>query len=301
MRPSTLWYLLKSGFVNIRRNLMFSLASIMTMAACIFLFGVFYSIVNNITYLTRKIESEVPVTVFFDEGTTEDEMREVGNLIVARPEVAKVEFESAQDAWEKMKKTYFGDSDAAEGFKDDNPLINSSNYRVYLNNIEYTKVLVRYIESLDHVREVNESEQAASTLGNFNRVVSYVSMVLIAILLLIAIFLISNTVSVGIAVRSEEIGIMKYIGATDFFVRAPFVLEGIILGLIGAIIPLVALYFVYSQTVSYILSRFSVLEGTVSFIPIAQLYQTLLPISLVLGIGVGWLGSFFTSRKHLRV
>lgn len=301
MRPSTLWYLLKSGFVNIRRNLMFSLASIMTMAACIFLFGVFYSIVNNITYLTRRIESEVPVTVFFEEGTTEDEMREVGNLIVARPEVAKVEFESAEDAWEKMKKTYFGDSDAADGFKDDNPLINSSNYRVYLNNIEYTKVLVRYIESLEHVREVNESEQAASTLGNFNRVVSYVSMALIAILLLIAIFLISNTVSVGIAVRSEEIGIMKYIGATDFFVRAPFVLEGIILGLIGAVIPLVALYFVYSQTVSYILSRFSVLEGTVSFIPIAQLYQTLLPISLVLGIGVGWFGSFFTSRKHLRV
>ncbi len=301
MRPGTLWYLLKSGFVNIRRNLMFSLASIMTMAACIFLFGVFYAIVNNVSYLTRTIEKEVPVTVFFQEGTTEDEMREVGNLIAARPEVSSIEFESAQDAWEKMKKTYFGDSDAAEGFKDDNPLINSSNYRVYLNDIEYTKVLVRYIEGLEHVREVNESEQAASTLGNFNRAMSYVSMVLIAILMLIAIFLISNTISVGITVRSEEIGIMKYIGATDFFVRAPFVLEGILLGLAGAVIPMAALYFVYSETVSYILAHFSVLEGTVNFIPIEKLYQTLLPISLGLGVGVGLLGSFFTTRKHLRV
>ncbi len=301
MRPGTIWYLFKSGIANIRRNLMFSLASIMTMAACIFLFGVFYSIVSNVSYLTQKIEEEVPVTVFFQEGTTEEEMKEIGNLIAARPEVAKIEFESAADAWEKMKETYFGDSDAAEGFKDDNPLVNSSNYRIYLKDIEYTNVLVHYIQGLDHIREVNQSEQAAVTLGNINRVLSYVSMTLITILLLIAVFLISNTVSVGIAVRSEEIGIMKYIGATDSFVRAPFVLEGIVLGFLGAVIPMAALYFVYNETVSYILERFSVLSRSVEFIPILTLFQTLVPISLGLGVGVGLLGSFFTTKRHLKV
>ena len=301
MRPSTIWFLLKSGFKNIRRNWMFSAACILTMSACIFLFGVFFSIVNNVGYLARKVEEEVPITVFFDEGTSGERMKEIGDLIIARPEVARVEFESADEAWEKMKATYFGDSDAAEGFKDDNPLANSSNYKVYLNDIEMQNVLVHYIQDQEGVREVNQSEQAATTLGNVDRVISYVSMAVIIILLLISVFLISNTVSVGIAVRKEEISIMKYIGATDGFVRAPFVLEGIILGLVGAAIPLIALYFAYNRTVSFILTRFSMLENSVSFLSAAQIYYYLIPLSLALGIGIGLLGSFTTTRKLLHV
>ena len=105
---------------------------------------------------------------------------------------------------------------------------------VYMNDITKQSELVSYIEGLKHVRLVNQSEEAAKTLGNVNKLVSYVSIAIIALLLIISIFLISNTVSVGIAVRKEEIGIMKYIGATDAFVRAPFLLEGIVLGVIGA-------------------------------------------------------------------
>ena len=280
---------------------MFSLASILTMAACIFLVGVFYSMVTNVNNIAHKVEQEVPVTVFFDEGTTEEQMQEVGNLIQARPEVERIEFESADEAWQKFKDQYFQGSDAANGFKDDNPLVNSSNYQVYLNQIEKQTELVAYIQGLDHVRDVEQSEKAATTLGNFNKLVSYASMIIIAILLVISIFLISNTVSVGIAVRKEEIGIMKYIGATDGFVRAPFLLEGMVLGVIGAAIPLTALYFIYNTTVEYILTRFNVLTGVVDFIPVWKIYQTLLPMGLALGIGIGLIGSFLTSRKHLRV
>ena len=292
MRPSTIWYTLKQGIVNIKRNWMFSLASILTMAACIFLVGVFYSLVTNVDNIAHKVEQEVPVTVFFDEGTTQEQMEEVGNLIQARPEVERIEFESAEQAWENFKDQYFQGSDAANGFKDDNPLVNSANYHVYLNQIEKQTELVSYI---------NQSEKAANTLGNFNKLVSYASMIIIAILLIISIFLISNTVSVGIAVRKEEIGIMKYIGATDGFVRAPFLLEGMVLGLIGAAIPLTVLYFLYNTTVEYILTRFNVLTGVVDFIPVWKVYQTLLPMGLALGIGIGLIGSFLTSRKHLRV
>ena len=178
--------------------------------------------VTNVNNIAHKVEQEVPVTVFFDEGTTEEQMQEVGNLIQARPEVERIEFESADEAWQKFKDQYFQGSDAANGFKDDNPLVNSSNYQVYLNQIEKQTELVAYIQGLDHVRDVEQSEKAANTLGNFNKLASYASMIIIAILLVISIFLISNTVSVGIAVRKEEIGIMKYIGATDGFVRAPF-------------------------------------------------------------------------------
>ena len=278
---------------------MFSLASILTMAACIFLVGVFYSMVTNVNNIAHKVEQEVPVTVY--EGTTEEQMQEVGNLIQARPEVERIEFESADEAWQKFKDQYFQGSDAANGFKDDNPLVNSSNYQVYLNQIEKQTELVAYIQGLDHVRDVEQSEKAANTLGNFNKLVSYASMIIIAILLVISIFLISNTVSVGIAVRKEEIGIMKYIGATDGFVRAPFLLEGMVLGVIGAAIPLTALYFIYNTTVEYILTRFNVLTGVVDFIPVWKIYQTLLPMGLALGIGIGLIGSFLTSRKHLRV
>ena len=280
---------------------MFSLASIITMAACIFLVGVFYSLVTNVDNIAHKVEQEVPITVFFDEGTTDEQMQEVGNLIQARQEVERVEFESGDQAWQNFKDKYFQGSDAADGFKDDNPLVNSSNYQVYLNQIEKQTELVNYIQSLEHVREVNQSEQAANTLGSFNKLVSYASIIIIAILLLISIFLISNTVSVGISVRKEEIGIMKYIGATDAFVRAPFVLEGMVLGVIGAAIPLVALYFLYNTAVEFILTKFNVLTGVVDFIPVWQIYQMLLPIGLLLGIGIGFIGSIWTTRKHLRV
>ena len=301
MRPSTIWYTLKQGVKNIKRNWMFSLASFITMAACIFLVGVFYSLVTNVDNIAHKVEQEVPITVFFDEGTTDEQMQEVGNLIQARPEVERVEFESGDQAWQNFKDKYFQGSDAADGFKDDNPLVNSSNYQVYLNQIEKQTELVNYIQSLEHVREVNQSEQAANTLGSFNKLVSYASIIIIAILLLISIFLISNTVSVGISVRKEEIGIMKYIGATDAFVRAPFVLEGMVLGVIGAAIPLAALYFLYNTAVEFILTKFNVLTGVVDFIPVWQIYQVLLPIGLLLGIGIGFIGSIWTTRKHLRV
>ena len=301
MRPSTIWFTLKQGIVNIKRNWMFSLASILTMAACIFLVGVFYSIVNNVDNIAHKVEQEVPITVFFEEGTTQEQIDQISAQISQRPEVEKVEFTSADQAWEDFKEEYFQGSDAAEGFRDDNPLVNSANLAVYMNQIEMQGELVSYIQGLDHVREVEQSEEAANTLGSFNRLVSYASLVIIVLLIVISVFLISNTISVGIAVRKEEIGIMKYIGATDGFVRAPFVLEGMVLGLIGAAIPLTALYFLYNTAVEYVLTRFNVLTGVVEFIPVANIYRVLVPISVALGIGIGLIGSCWTTRKHLRV
>ena len=280
---------------------MFSLACIITTAACIFLVGIFYSIVNNVDNIAHKVEAEVPITVFFDEGTTEEEIQAVGEEIQARSEVAKIEYESADQAWEEYKKQYFDDEDAADGFKDDNPLVNSSNYHVYLNDITKQTELVNYIQGLEHVRKVNQSEQASKTLGSINKLVSYVSIGVIGILLVISVFLISNTVSMGISVRKEEIGIMKYIGATDAFVRLPFLLEGIVLGVIGAAIPLIGLFFLYNSAVEFILTKFNVLTGIVDFIPIWQIYEGLIPMGLGLGVGIGLLGSFFTTRKHLRV
>jgi cell division transport system permease protein len=131
--------------------------------------------------------------------------------------------------------------------------------------------------------------------------VAYATAGIIAILLLVSIFLISNTVTIGISVRREEINIMKYIGATDFFVRSPFVIEGILIGIIGAITPLVLIYFIYNRVIEYITDNFTTIAGIFNFIPVEMLYQTLVPVSFAMGAGIGLIGSITTVRKHLRV
>ena len=296
---------------------MFSLASIATMSACIFLFGLFFSILVNFQYIIKSAEEGVAITVLFNEDATEEQKKEIGEQLESRDDVSEVKYVSADDAWAEFQKEYFGDNpELAEGFKDDNPLAHSDNYEVYMKTVKgdnkdliakskslsaTQQDLVKFAQSLDGVRQVNKSDVVANTLSSVNMLVAYVSIAIIAILLGVSIFLISNTVSVGISVRKEEIGIMKYIGATDAFVRAPFVLEGMVLGVIGAAIPLAALYFLYNTAVEFILTKFNVLTGVVDFIPVWQIYQVLLPIGLLLGIGIGFIGSIWTTRKHLRV
>lgn len=302
MRISTLGYSMKQGVKNIGRNKMFSLASVATMAACIFVFGLFFSIVMNFQYIVHKAEEGVAITVFFDEEATEEEIEDIGDKLREQDGVKEVNYISADDAWEKFKDDYFGESsDLAEGFKNDNPLAGSDNYEVYMTDVASQKDLVKFAEGLEGVRKVNKSDVVANTLNSVNRLVMYVSIAIIAILLAVSIFLISNTVTMGITVRREEIAIMKYIGAKDSFVRAPFIIEGILIGLVGAAIPLVALYFMYNKAIEYILSKFALLNNILNFLPVREVYQTLLPVGLLLGIGIGFVGSFFTIRKHLRV
>ncbi len=152
------------------------------------------------------------------------------------------------------------------------------------------------------MRMVNKSDTVADTLTSVNRLVGYISAAIILILLVVSVFLISNTVTMGVTVRREEIAIMKYIGAKDGFVRAPFVFEGLLIGVIGALIPLVALYFMYDKAVQYIMTRFSLLNNIIDFLPVTTVYRTLLPVGYIaLGVGIGFLGTFLTIRKHLRV
>ena len=302
MRISTIGYSMKQGVKNIGRNKMFSIASIATMAACIFLFGLFFSIVINFNYIVEKAEEGVAITVFFEEEATQMQKDTIGEALESAEGVLKVNYVSAEEAWEKFQKDYFGGSeDAAEGFKNDNPLANSDNYEVYMSEVEKQTDVVKFAESLEGVRKVNKSDTVAKTLTSVNKLVSYVSIAIITILLVVSVFLISNTVTMGVTVRREEIAIMKYIGAKDSFVRMPFVLEGVLIGLLGAIVPLVGLYFMYSKAVAYVLEKFSLLNNIVDFLPVGDVYQILLPVGLALGVGIGFVGSFFTIHKHLRV
>ena len=284
---------------------MFSAASIATMTACIFLFGLFFSLLINFRYIVKNAEEGVAVTVLFDDGVDQATINSIGEQIKAYKGVTKVEYVSAEEAWDEWSKQYFGDteleSEMAEGFKNDNPLANSSSYSVYVDKIENQDALVKYIEGLDGVREVNQLKGATQTLSSFNTLLTYISVAIILILLCVAVFLISNTVAIGISIRKEEIGIMKLIGATNFFVRAPFLIEGMIIGLIGAIIPLVLLFVMYKKVIEYVLTKFSMLSSVVQFMSVTQVFEVLTPVALILGMGIGLFGSVITIRKHLRV
>ena len=298
MRISSFFYTLRQGFRNLFRNKLFTLASIATIGACLFLFGLFYAIVTNFEHIVRTAEEGVSVWVFFDEGLEDVRIQQIGDMISKRPEVSEINFVSAEEAWEGFKAEYLGEY--GDGFTE-NPLENSANYQVYLNDVSMQSALVTYLESVDGVRQVNRSELAATTLTGVNALIAYVSVGIIAILLAVSIFLISNTVTIGISVRKEEINIMKYIGATDFFVRSPFVVEGMLIGLIGAAIPLSFIYTVYNMVLTYVTERFSMLSSLLSFVPVEEVFHVLVPVSLGLGVGIGSLGSFTTVRKHLRV
>ena len=302
MRISTFFYTLKQGLANIWKNKLFSLASIATMTACIFLFGLFYTIVTNFQSMVKDAEAGVAITILFDEGISEERIEEIGALIADRPEVSRHEYVSAEEAWDYFKDIYFeGNEAAAESFGSDNPLVNSSSYSIYMNDISMQSSLVSYLESVEGVREVKQSEIMANTLADFNSLISYISVGIILILLCVAVFLISNTITVGISVRREEIGIMKLIGATDFLVRVPFVVEGIVIGLVGAVIPLGSLYVLYGKITVYISEKFSFISTMMKFLEVEEVFHDLVPVALVLGVGIGFLGSRITIRKHLRV
>ena len=311
MKISTLFYTIKQGFANIFRNKWYSLASIATIFACLFLFGLFYFIVANFQNILKTAEEGVSVTVFFHSDMdnceshvdgqipSEQRLEEIGQEIAKRAEVSEVQFQSADDAWATFGPDYFGE-DYAEGFPE-NPLAGEDTYEIFLSDVSMQDALVTWLQSIAAVRRVNYSEMTANTLSGLNLLIAYVSMGIIVILLAVSIFLISNTVAIGISVRSAEINIMKYIGATDFFVRAPFVLEGMLIGLIGAAVPLGLIYSLYNYALNYVINRFTVLSGFLNFLSVDEIFHFLIPVSLGVGVGIGFLGSIATVRKHLHV
>ena len=298
-----MFYELRQGFKNIGRNGLFSLASVGTITACLFMFGIFYCIVVNFQFMIQKAESNVGVTVFFEETITEDEMLEVQKLIDSREEVSSTTYISAEEAWEDFKKDYFPDGDTGilSGLDQDNPLADCASVQVYLADTSRQNELVDYIKTLNGVSEVNASQIIADSFTNFSRLIGYISMAVILILVFVAIFLISNTVMIGITVRKEEIAIMKYIGATDIFVRGPFIIEGMTIGLIGSGIPVIVLRILYPMVVDFVLGHFSILNRLLTFMDVNAVFNILIPVSLGIGLGIGFIGSYMTLRKHVKV
>lgn len=299
---SVFFYSVRQGIKSMRKNRMFTLASIGTMAACLFLFGMFYFIVSNFNHMVKEVETSVGVTVFFEEDTSQEQIDSIGEAIKARDEVDHMEFISAEKAWEQFVKENFQDNpELVKSFGTDNPLKDSASWQVFIKDISAQEEVAAYIETIEGVRLVKRSDDTAKGLENANKLISYVSIAIILILLAVSIFLINSTISTGITVRRAEIGIMRLMGASDFFIRAPFIVEGVVIGIIGASIPLVILIVSYDSIINYINNKFNLISGWLTFLEAAQIFRILIPVCLLIGIGVGFLGSFFTVRKHLNI
>lgn len=303
MKISRFFYCIKQGLKNIYRNRTFSLASIATITCCLFLFGVFFCILFNFQSIVDSAETSVGVSVFFNEDVEESRIMEIKTMIELRDEVESVRYISAEEAWDEFSQVYFEDGEMGvlENLEIDNPLENSESLTIYLNDTSKQSDLVNFLQQQAEIRRINASQTVAEGFTNFSRLLGYASIGLIVILVAVAIFLISNTVMIGITVRKEEIAIMKYIGATDMFVKGPFLVEGIIIGIVGSAIPVVILRVLYVKVVEMVSVHFTVLQNVLQFSEVNEVFKLLIPISLLIGLGIGFIGSYITLRKHIRV
>lgn len=299
---STFLYCLKEGVKNICRNIWFSLASVATISACIFLFCLFFSIISNVQHMAKMVETTVGITVLFDDDLSEEEILAIGDVIAQQNEILEMNYISAQEAWDEFKDEYFaGYEELAQGFAEDNPLAGSASYEIYLKHIAAQDDLVAFLQGLDGVRKVNYSNTAVAGFASLNKMLGLLSIAVTGVLLAVSVFLINNTISVAAAFRRQESQIMRLIGATNFMIRAPFIVEGVIIGLCGAVIPLAAVYYLYTESVVYLAERFPILSGVFEFISITELFPEMTMVALILGVGIGFFGSYFTIRKHMKV
>lgn len=295
----TFFYCLKQGIRSIFYNGKFSLASIGTIAASLFLIGLFYFVAVNVNYVMKEAEQNVGVTVLFEKDCPERTVQAIGDAIKKRAEVAEVVYISAEEAWENYKKDHLNE-ELASTFGTDNPLEDSASYKVFLNDVSMQAVLVRYIEGLDGVRRVNALDGVAESLSGLNQIATLISASIILILVAVAVFLIHMTISMGISVRKEEISIMNLIGATDFFVRFPFIVEGVLLGMVGAFLPLGILHLIYSKVIGFLSGEYESVFYKMAFLSEGQIFRRLTPLIIGIGMVIGLFGSVMTTRKQLR-
>ena len=291
-------YSVDQGIKNIRRNKLFSIASMATMALCIFLFGVLYFVMANVQNMIKEAESGVGVTVFFNEGIAQERIEEIGNEIREIKGVSTVNYLNAEDTWKQYKESYLN-PELAASFGNDNPLSNSMSYTVYFDDVSYETDIVTQIEAMPGVRKVNNANDVVNTLTKINRALQIGTVLLVGLLLSIASFLISTTITVGVSIRQKEISIMHLIGATDLFIKGPFLIEGLIIGLIGVCVPLSVLYAVYYKIVALVVAKFSGMFLTMNFVTTKEIFMFVLPVSLIIGLGIGLSSSYFTLRRQL--
>ena len=299
MRPSSIKYYFKEGFSGLLKNRLMTIASMATVAACILIISFSYCVVSNLQYMLDQLEDSIGIAVFMDDNITSDRIEALKKEIESIDHVEEVKYISPDEALEELKDEWGADGilDGLEG--NNNPLSNS--FELALDGIEYQPEVIQKLNSLEGVRNIRHAQSETQTLIKINHIVQIIGIVTIAILAVISIVIIMNTIKISVYTRRNEINIMKFVGATDWFIRWPFIIEGVLIGFVGAIIPMLIAWPAYGKTITVIYDYFPIIKNIASFKYTADIFSILFPVSIFAGILLGTVGSITSIRKYLQV
>ena len=299
MRYNVLSYLIGEGFKSTFKQKKMTSASIIIMCATMFIFGLFFVIGENVNSVIHQIEEQQGIQIFIDEEATETEVETLGNEIRNIEGVNKVTFVSKEDALNSVKAVFDDNQGLLEGWDEENPF--PASYFVTLTDLSLNEQVQEKIYALDNVDEIASENNTINRLQELANGIQIMTVIILALLIIISIFIISYTIKLTVHARRREISIMKYVGATNGFIRGPFIVEGIIIGLISAIITLIILGLSYNAVMGGIGETVLIQSIGIGLLSFSEMFFLVLTVYLVLGIGIGILGSVISMRKYLKV
>ncbi|HNR04629.1 MAG TPA: permease-like cell division protein FtsX [Bacillota bacterium] len=298
MKLRTGKFFIREGFRSLKRNSTMSAAAITSVIAALLVIGIFFIIVINIDYAATKLESQIEMMVYLEDGLSENIIDTMETEIRSINGVKSVEFISKDTALSNLEKNWGENSYLLEGLEGDNPLPDA--FLITLSDPSDASGVALSVSSISNIEKVVYGKEELAKLLNATYVMRMSSVVIILILLFISIFIIANTIKLTLYARRREIGIMKYVGATDWFVRMPFIIEGIVVGMIGAVVSTVILgvgYYYCSGLVKNQMIGFM----SISLIPFNQIIVSMVILLIIVGVVIGAVGSLISVRKFIKV
>ena len=288
-------YFFKEGISGIRLHGLMSFAAVTVIAACLLIISTFALVAYNIDVLIDGLASQNEIAVFVDETLSREEAQALADSLASVPNVSSVTFIPKEEAFENYLDMLGEDAYVMEDLREDNPL--RDEYRVVMTDVARHDETVEAIKDVTGVAATNSEKEISDRLIQMKNIVNAVSYALMALLGAVSVFIISNTVRLAMFARREEISIMKMVGATDGFIRAPFVIEGAVLGLLSGVFAFLAEWGVYD----YIATKLVESSGIFDMVAFAAVWKGLLPVMIGVGVVIGILGSVLTIRKFLKV
>ncbi len=300
VRYSIFGYLIGEGFRNVFKNKKSTMASLIIMCATMFVFGIFFAVSQNINHITKTIEEQQGMQVFIKNEATVEQKTELKNKIRSNEYVNTIEEKTKADALEEMKRMFKDKKSLWDTYDGDNNPFKDS-FVVTLTNLTKAEEVKNDIAKSTIVASVEVRTDTINALVKIADGINIITTVILVILIFISIFIITNTIKLTVHARRKEISIMKYVGATNGFIRWPFMVEGMIIGLISVLISLLILSFSYNAVVAQIQQSLINNMINIPLLTFNELFKTLLIVYLVLGIGIGALGSAISMKKYLEV
>lgn len=299
MRYNGITYLISEGFSNVFKNKKGTMTSLITMICAMFMFGAAFAIGQNVNYIMDQVKQEQGIEVFILNDATDEEVNVLGEKIKKLDGVSTATFKSKQEALDSVKESFKEYPEAIAGYEND--YIFPASYVVKLTDLSKAQEVEDAIAEMDSVKDIRSSNDTINTLLKIANGIRIAIAVVFAGLLVIAITIISNTIKLSVHARRKEISIMKYVGATNSFIRGPFLVEGVIIGIIAACITVVLVTFAYDAVATQIESSQVLQIMNVSLLQYAEILKLIIIVYAILGIGIGMIGSGLSMRKYLEV